>query len=456
MLTLALVLVGVVILYIYATRNHTYWAKKGVKHDKPVPFFGNNSKTYFMRKNLTQLTEEMYWKYPTEKVIGFYRASRPELIIRDPEIAKRILTSDFAYFYPRGISEQKDIKEPLLKNLLFMEGDSWRLLRQRLTPAFSSGKLKAMFPLIVERAERLQELLEGAAKAGTVIDARDLMARYTTDFIGACGFGLDCHSLQDENSAFRKLGANIFNLGYKETAVLTLKDLFPHLFKYLKTTSRVEKDILRLVDAVQRQRNYQPSGRNDFIDLLLECKNEGTMVGESMERKKADGSPEIATLEMDDDLIAAQAFVFFAAGFETSSSVSSYTLHELAYNTELQDKVQDDIDKVLAKYNNRLSYEAIKELTYLEWTLKEAMRIFPSVSLLKRQCSRKYTFKDINITIDEGVGITIPLQAYQNDPEYFEDPTEFRPERFDPSVFDAKNKLAYLPFGGGPRACIGK
>ena len=456
MIALAVVLVGIVILYKYATRNFKYWEKKGVKHDKPIPFFGNNAKNFFMRRSLTQLIGEIYSRYPGERVVGYYRASRPELIIRDPEIAKKILISEFAYFHSREIFQQKDIKEPLLKNLVFLEGDSWRLLRQRLTPAFSSGKLKAMFSLIVERVERLQERLESAAKTGTVIDSLDLMARYTTDVIGACGFGLDSDSLQDENSVLRKLCVNILNVGYKEMVVMTLKDLFPHFFKYLKTTARIEKDILGLVGAVQKERNYHPSGRNDFIDLLLECKKQGTIVGESMERKKSDGSPEIATLEMDDDLIAAQAFVFFAAGFETASSASSYTLHELAYSVEVQEKVHDEIDKVLVKYNNKISYDAIKELTYLEWTFKEAMRIFPSLGLLKRQCTRKYTFQEIGLTIDRGIGIIIPLQAFQNDPKYFEDPTEFRPKRFDPILFDSKKKLAYLPFGGGPRSCIGK
>ncbi|MDK0539469.1 cytochrome P450, partial [Clostridium perfringens] len=78
--------------------------------------------------------------------------------------------------------------EPMMQNLFFAEGDLWKLLRQRMTPAFTSGKLKAMFPLVVERAERLKTRALAAAADGKSLDARDLMARYTTDFIGACGF----------------------------------------------------------------------------------------------------------------------------------------------------------------------------------------------------------------------------------------------------------------------------
>ncbi|CAH2107766.1 unnamed protein product [Euphydryas editha] len=453
MIILALCIIALSGLYLYGKRNHRYWELKGVKHDKPMPFFGNNARMVFVQISITQLISEFYWKYRNEKVVGCYRASRPELIIRDPEMVKKILISDFNYFYPRGLN--KDHIEPLLRNLFFADGDVWRLLRQRMTPAFTSGKLKAMFPLIVERAEKLQLRALSAATEGTTIDARDLMARYTTDFIGACGFGLQSDSLQEENSAFRKLGATIFKRNPRDVVVIMLKEIFPNMFKSLKMLSRVEKQILDLVNEVLRQRNCEPSGRNDFIDLLLECKKKGTIVGESIEKVKPDGTPEVATLEMDDELIAAQVFVFFAAGFETSSSATSTTLHELAYHPEVQSKVHEEIDRVLAKYDNKLSYDAIKEMTYLEWTLKEGMRIFPPLGFLIRECARKYTFEEINLTIDEGVRVFIPLQAMHNDPKYFDNPNEFRPERFDPANFDGKNKYVYLPFGDGPRACIG-
>nr|XP_026493408.1 cytochrome P450 6B6-like [Vanessa tameamea] len=456
MLALIIVAIVTLTLYLYGTRNFKYWERKRVKHDKPVPFLGNNTRNYLMQKSMCEMAVEMYRKYPEEKVVGFYRASGPELVIRDPEISKRILTTDFDYFYRRGMNINSHGTEPLLRNLFFADGDLWRSLRQRMTPAFTSGKLKAMFPLIVERAERLQARARNAASEGQEIDARDLMARYTTDFIGACGFGLDSDSLKEENSAFRKLGATIFKVGLKEVTVVILKEFFPNIFKNLKVMTRVEKGIYQLVNEVLRQRNYEPSGRNDFIDLLLECKKKGTIVCESMERKKSDGKPEIASLEMNNDLIVAQVFIFFAAGFETSSSATSFTLHELAHHPDIQNKVQEEIDRVLEKYDNRLSYDAIKEMHYLEWTFKEAMRIFPSLGFLMRKCAQKYTFEDLDLTIDEGVRVIIPIQAMQNDSKYFDNPNEFRPERFDPKNYNGENKYVYLPFGVGPRACIGE
>ncbi|CAK1580736.1 unnamed protein product [Parnassius mnemosyne] len=456
MITVIIAIITILSLYVYGTRTYKYWEQRGIKHDKPLPFLGNNARNFLMLSSPTEITVEMYWKYPNEKVIGFYRAFRPELVVRDPEIVKRVLTTDFIHFYPRGINSHKKVIEPMLRNLFHVDGDVWRLLRQRMTPAFTSGKLKAMFPLIVERAEKLQTRVLDAASSGRILDARELLARYTTDFIGACGFGLQTDSLNDENSAFRQLGAKMFAPTAMQLIIGMLKLMFPETFKYAKTQGEVETDIVALLKEIMKQRNYQPSGRNDFIDLLLECKAKGTIVGESIEHFKPDGTPEIAKLELDDLLMAAQVFVFFAAGFETSSSATSYTLLQFAYNPGVQKKVQSEIDRVLAKHNNKLSYEAIKEMTYLECAFKEGMRMFPSLGFLIRQCVSKYTIPEIDLTIDPGVQILIPVQAMQNDPQYFANPEQFQPERFLHDEYDSNNKYVYLPFGLGPRACIGE
>ncbi|XP_063383435.1 cytochrome P450 6B2-like [Cydia fagiglandana] len=456
MITIAVVLIVLVVLYFYNVRTFDYWEKRGVKQDKPVLLFGNNADNYFMRKSVTEKAVEMYWKYPNERIVGFFRSTRPELVIRDPEIVKRLLVSDFYHFYPRGLTPNRKYIEPIMRNLFFADGDLWRLLRQRMTPAFTSGKLKAMFPLIVERAERLQERALATAAGARTIDARDLMARYTTDFIGACGFGIDADSLNEEDSAFRKLGASIFKIDAKRFIISMLKQMMPRLFYPLRPMGQIEKDIKGLVGAILKERKYEPSSRHDFIDLLIESKNKGLMTGESIEHMKPDGTPEIASLEMDEELMAAQVFIFFAAGFETSSSATSFTLHQLAYNPDVQKKVQEEIDRVLAEHNNKLSYEAVKEMTYLDWTFKEGMRMFPSLGFLMRECSRKYTIPETDITIDEGVRILVPIQAMHMDPQYFDNPEEFRPERFSPEEFNSVQKSIYLPFGVGPRACIGE
>ncbi|XP_073954724.1 cytochrome P450 6B7-like [Choristoneura fumiferana] len=399
----------------------------------------------------------MYWKYPKERFVGYYLLTTPLLILRDPELVKRVLVSDFAYFYSRSMHPIDKVPEPMMNNLFSCGGDLWRLLRQRITPAFTSGKLKAMFPLIISRAEKLQLVAAEATSTNIEVDARDLMARYTTDFIGACGFGIDTDTLNDENSMFRKLGHRIFKQTTRDVIATILKYMIPRLFTSLTITPpEVTSNTISLVQTIMKQRNYKPSGRNDFIDMLLELKLKGKITGDSIERKNPDGSPCIVEIEFDDLLIAAQVFMFFAAGFETSSSATSYTLHELAHYPECQRKCQKEIDEVLSRYDNKLSYEALKEMKYLNMCFSESLRVFPSVGYLIRTCEKPYTIPDTNITIDKGVKVIIPVKSLHADPLYWDKPEEFRPERFHPDNATKINKHVYVPFGDGPRACIGE
>lgn len=455
MITVTVILIILVALLLYGTRHYGYWKKKGVIYERPLPLVGNNFQGLLFRKTLSQVGLEYYNKYPKEKVVGYYKFTKPELFIRDPEYVKRILIQDFMYFHSRGMVVHKKVIQPLYRNLFLLEGDAWKLLRQRMTPVFTSGKLKAMFPLIVDKAEKLKARALSSAAKGATLDAKELMARYATDFIGACGFGVESDSLNDEESEFRKLGANIFSFKTKDIVYGILKALFPETTKHLVVLEHVERDMKNFVGSVLQKRNYLPIGRGDFIDLLLECKNKGIIHGESIEHI-INGVPEKTSLEFDDELLIAQVFVFFAAGFETSSSATSFTLHQLAYHPEIQAKVQKEIDVVLAKYDGKLCYDAIKEMTYLEWTLKEGLRQFPSLGVLVRECSRPYHFPEINLTIDPGIKVLIPVLAFQNDPQYFSNPEEFRPERFHPDEFGPIQKQLYMPFGDGPRNCIGK
>ncbi|XP_013190663.1 cytochrome P450 6B7-like [Amyelois transitella] len=446
----------VLVLYWYGTRTFHYWKEKGVKHDEPLPFLGNNFKQFIQKASIGMMANEMYKKYPEEKVVGFYRATAPELIIRDPEIAKRILVSDFSSFHARGLNPHRTVVEPLLQNLFFGEGDLWRLLRQRFTFAFSSGKLKAMFPLITKRAEKLKIITEEIT-GRDFYDARELMARYTTDCIGECGFGINMDSLSEENNQFRRLGKRIFQRNLRDIVCSALKFIFPELAKNLTLlTPELEKSMNKIVHAVLKERDNKPSGRNDFIDLLLEVKQKGNMIGESIEKKNADGVPEIVEMELDDMLLIAQVFLFFGAGFETSSSASSYTLHQLAFNPDCQVKVQEEIDRVLEKYDNKLTYEAVKDMKYLEMAFQEAMRMYPAPGYLIRMCTvPEYTFPELNITVHDGVKMIIPIAAIQTDETYFSNPEQFDPERFRDGAKDNSKKFVYLPFGEGPRACVG-
>ncbi|XP_045520529.1 cytochrome P450 6a2-like [Pieris brassicae] len=451
---LFLLLIASIFLILYTSRNFLYWSKRNVKHEIPLPVFGTHFKNLFGIKAYTQIAMHLYNKYPEEKVVGYFRGPTPELIIRDLDIVRNILNIDFMHFYPRAMGRNIEM-EPLLRNLFHVDGDKWKLLRQQMTPAFTTAKLKTMFPLIINCAEKLHTVGEDIVKNGGEFDARELMARFTTDFIGACGFGIEMNTMNNDQSAFRELGKKVFTVPLRNAILLAVWDLFPEVRNYICVSNNdVERELYNIVVEIFKQRNYKPSGRNDFIDLLLELIDKGKIVGESIENIR-NGTPHLAELELQTMDLVAQVFVFFAAGFETSSSATSMTLHQLALNPEIQLKVQSEIDEVLTKYDNKLCYDAISAMTLLDMALKEAMRLFSSLGFLQRQCARKYTIPQLGITIDPGVKVIIPIQAIHTDEKIFKDAKQFKPDRF--SSEDVKNlhNYAYLPFGKGPRACIG-
>nr|BAM20419.1 unknown secreted protein [Papilio polytes] len=146
LVTVVFVMAALAGLYLYGSRAHSYWRRRGVRHVRPLPFLGTYGSVYLMQRSTTQVATDAYWAFPDEKVVGQFWASKPQLLIRDPEIVKRVLTTDFACFYPRGLNPHKEVIEPLLRNLFFADGDLWRLLRQRMTPAFYERQAEGHVP----------------------------------------------------------------------------------------------------------------------------------------------------------------------------------------------------------------------------------------------------------------------------------------------------------------------
>ncbi|XP_011631427.2 probable cytochrome P450 6a14, partial [Pogonomyrmex barbatus] len=159
--------------------------------------------------------------------------------------------------------------------------------------------------------------------------------------------------------------------------------------------------------------------------------------------------------ELTDNLIASQAFVFFLAGFETSSTTMSNALYELALNPKIQDKLRAEIDECYAKHGERLTYDNIKQLDYLDKVFKETLRKYPPGSILMRQTTSNYTFEGTKISIPKGMRVWIPVYAIHRDPNIYPEPDVFDPERFDDEAVKSRHSMVYLPFGDGPRNCIG-
>lgn len=305
--------------------------------------------------------------------------------------------------------------------------------------------MKMMFQTLVDCGVQLQNFIEEKIAKNEPLDTKELLSCYSTDVIGSCAFGIDCNSFKDPDSKFRKYGKKIFKPTKIQIARNFIIFTFPEFSRKIGLWT-IPRDLSKFfMDVVNQTVDYREKNnfsRNDFMQLLLEMKNNG--------EKNTDGEK----LTMNE--IAAQAFVFFLAGFETSSSAMNFCLYELALNKEYQDKVRDEINTVLDKYNGVVTYDVVSELKYMGQCIDETLRKYPPVPMLPRKCVKNYKIPESDIVIEKGTRIFVPCYPLHHDPEFFPEP-----EKFDPERFSEENKLkipqcAFLPFGEGPRICIGK
>ncbi|KAK9506036.1 hypothetical protein O3M35_008047 [Rhynocoris fuscipes] len=442
-----LFLVTLVLLYYYGMRNYGYWKKKGVPYIEPkYPFLGNLAEGTFGMKppHIQQL--EIYKQFIGERFVGIYTFTNPTLFVRDPELVEAVMIKDFTAFYNRGTGFNPDY-EPLSAHLFHMEDQKWKTLRQKLSPTFTSGKLKGMHQQLVDCSDALVKYISGFAARDEPVEMREVMAKFTTDVIGSCAFGLDTKSMSDTDSEFRKYGRKIFETGIKQRLFFLLNVNFPSLQKYVNLKildQKTEDFFMNLSKSTMLYREANNVSRNDFVQLLMELKHQ-----EQIKQQDEDD------LIIDDKIIAANAFVFFVAGFETTASTLSYCLYELSLNQEIQEQAYQHVVSVLSKHGGQVSYEAIREMTFLKQIFSETLRKYPPVPELLRKSTKDYVIPGTSVAIPKGTRVTIPVYSLHYDSKYFPEPEKFKPERFDRE----KNKIkigTYLPFGDGPRICIGE
>ncbi|XP_011565578.3 cytochrome P450 6B6 isoform X1 [Plutella xylostella] len=451
----ALLAVALAALYYWSISKYDYWKKKNIKYPEPTALFGNYREYLLQRHDLGEVTQGICKQFPDEPLIGAYYGTQPVAIVQEPELLKLILAKDFYHFSGREVSDHTH-KEILTRNMFFTSGDNWRVLRQNLTPLFSSAKMKSMFHLIEKCSRDFEKCLEEECAMSDAVEVRTLMARFTMDCIGACAFGLNTDVLQknSESNPFRQIGEKIFEVSTVRGFLTAFRSILPTAFYAvgLKVFPiRIFNFFQTVLMSVIRERSLQESSRQDFVDMILALKKEKYITGDSLKNMK-DGSEKLQ-IKVDDEFLVAQCVMFFAAGFETSSTTTSFTLLELAKHPEHQQRVIDEVDAYLAS-RGEVQYDCTTELPFLESCIAEALRLYPTLAVITRDVTEDYTFPN-GLKLEKGLRVHIPLRHIQRNPKYFSNPDEFLPDRFSP---EEKKKIApytYFPFGEGPRICIG-
>ncbi|GAB0100091.1 Cytochrome P450 [Sergentomyia squamirostris] len=440
-----------VAVYVYFRRQYRFWKELGVPFVTPTFPLGNVTDSVAVGTHFSYVMRNLYERTKHEKYIGIYFFQSPCLLINCPEIAKTILVRDFNYFMDRGVFYNEKL-DPLSANLFFMEGQKWRNLRAKISPTFTSGKLKILFHTVTAVSEELlnyiSESLE-VSSSGKYLEIKDLMARFTTDVIGCTAFGINCDSLHNPQNEFRKMGNRLVNITKSRAVALFLGMINRTLAQKLGLRFTLKNDADFFMNVIRQtisQREQDKIKRNDFMDLMIQLKNKGHLE----DTESTDEGTEALTFEE----IAAQCWVFYFAGFETSSTTITIALHQLSVHEDVQEKAREEVRRILEKHDGKLTYEAVMEMEYLSQIVNETLRLFPPVGTIHRISNQDYRLPNGAI-MPKGTFIVIPSLAYQYDEDVFPNAHHFDPERFTDNARAGRHNFSFIPFGEGPRICVG-
>jgi cytochrome P450 family 6 len=418
----------------YFHNCYQYWTKKSVATITPRFPWGNANTFLPQGLVIGTLSKKFYDEFKQKglKFGGVYILTRPNLVLVDPEYIKDVINKDFNSFGERGVYHNaKD--DSLSVNLFTMDYQEWRNLRIKLTSTFTSGKIKIMFQSVVRCSDYMVQAMK--TSLGEDLDIKEVASRFSIDVIGSCIFGIECNSFQSPDAEFPRMGKRIFDFDSWRSFKVIFSMTHPRLSRYLGVTVNnhdVQLFFRRIVKDTVTAREENGVTRADFLQILMNMR-------------------ESTNLTLDE--IAAQAFVFFTGGFESTSLTITSALYELAKNPEMQDKLRAEIlDKCGGE---EMTYESLSEMKYLAQVLEETLRKYPPVPTLTRRCTKDYTLRGTDVVAEKGTQVYVSILGMHRDPEYYPDPEKFDPERFNDDNKKSRLSFTYLPFGDGPRNCIG-
>ncbi|KAK8397306.1 hypothetical protein O3P69_004780 [Scylla paramamosain] len=441
---LAVVVALVAVLLGYSKYKRAYWSFRGVPSaPNSLPFVGHT--VPLMKKASWLYTDKLYREQGANKVLGLYLFHVPRLFVTDPELVKTLLVKDFDHFADRvNLSINNEEEEYLNELLTKVKGDHWKGVRSVLSPSFTSGRLKTMFPLVEDKADQLITYIKKQIKSDPAIQLKETFGLYTLEVISSCAFGVETNALTDGNSIFKeKVDALSKPSKWRILKILGAL-MIPWVYKILKIRiSTPENTFFKEVVEENIRKREKGEKRGDFLDIMLEARED-----------QQNPSAKTPKYKLENKTVVANSFLFIIAGFDTTATTLSLVTFQLARYKHYQDRVREELREII-KENGTLTYQTVMETKLLDAVIQETLRMYPPAHATERQCTKEYKLAEPEITITSDVVITVPIWSLHHDPRYWEAPGTFMPERFLPENKDKIVSGTFLPFGLGPRNCIG-
>lgn len=200
-----LVLILIVIVVRFIRQSFNIWERLDFPQIKPSLIIGNLKPVVTGQKSFGVTLFELYKQSRAKRFVGIYLFFRPALLVNDIELVKNILNNDFNHFHDRGVYNNVQ-HDPLSGGLFQLNGHEWKNLRVKMTPAFSSAKLKNMFQTFHDVAMELQRHIIENISDECEVEMKDLISRYIVDIIANTIFGCKVNTIKDPKHKFRDVG----------------------------------------------------------------------------------------------------------------------------------------------------------------------------------------------------------------------------------------------------------
>lgn len=278
----AIVIILLTILYKYSTRNFEYWKKRKVHGPNPTPLLGNIGNIFVLRESLGSFFGNLY-NSSEEPILGFYILDEPCVFIRSPEIAKQILVRDFNQFKDRTITAPKH--DEIFANAIFVQkSPDWRTTRAKLTPVFTTGKMKSMFPQIKEIGQELIAFLK--ANLGQH-NAKDICDNYTIDVTVKCFFGVNANSFK-KNAELKIVGKAMFDFSLRNAVMQSMyffKSGIVNMLRLSFFSSEMQNYFVDMFLSTIKKREELNYSTKDFISTLTDITKEDPTFGKCYNQK---------------------------------------------------------------------------------------------------------------------------------------------------------------------------
>lgn len=376
------------------------------------------------RHNIISIIPEL----STHEPIVSGRTGKRWHMITDPD-AIRAVVLERVDQYPKSVVTKNLLKPAIGDSLFIAEGPQWRWQRRTAAPVFSRRNVMNLAPIMSKAAERACTRIS-AAGTGRAVNLFEEMITTTFDVIGDVTFSGD--GAFDRDIVHQAIDSYINDAGKVSLFdIIGLPEWVPRPGRMFSDSEMI--DMKAMADAAIEARAKRPSdGVPDLLDLLL--------AGEDPETKR-----KMTTAELRDNLLA-----FIVAGHETTALALSWALYLCAFDPNVQDRGRSEAQSVLS--NGRVATgEDIASLPYVRQIVDEALRLYPPAAMVSRTAQAEDTLCGTRIM--PGDTVILPIYALHRSKRLWDEPDAFRPERFE-NRKDIK-RYSYMPFGDGPRICIG-